>query len=46
MGILSLPTSVVNGSSKEREIDAVVDGNAIVIIELQSIIYAIVTIEN
>lgn len=46
MGILSLPTGIVDGSCKEREIDAVADGNAVVIIKLQGIIYAIITIER
>lgn len=33
-GIFSLPMSVVDCANREREIDAVGDGNAVVIIEL------------
>ena len=46
MVISSLPTSVIDGSSQKRKIDAVADGNVVVIIELQGIIYAIITIEH
>jgi len=45
MVILSLPTRVVDCPSKKREIDAVVDGNSVVIVELLRIVCA-ATIEH
>lgn len=41
MGILSLPTGVIGGSSQEGKVDTVADRNLVVTVELLGIICAV-----